>query len=97
MRHQGTYSLTFICGCVARFGIELNDLFSQRWQLVIEAKVGGQDYGDITLDDLVFRDQCVIAEDQVLPQGTTPAPTPSPCAENEYVCDDRSCIKSEFR
>ena len=82
---------------LCRFSIDLDDLFAQRWQLAIEAKVGGQDYGDISLDDIGFQDQCVIADDQKLPQGTTPAPTPSPCADDEYVCDDRSCISANLR
>ncbi|XP_076802493.1 MAM and LDL-receptor class A domain-containing protein 1-like [Clavelina lepadiformis] len=80
----------------SRFGITLNDLFNRPWQLVIVAKVGGQDYGDITLDDLVFRDQCIVSSDQTLPKGTTPPTTPSPCAGSEYVCDDRSCIDSSL-
>ncbi|XP_078483553.1 MAM and LDL-receptor class A domain-containing protein 1 isoform X3 [Ciona intestinalis] len=80
----------------SRFNLELNDLFAQPWQLVIVAKVGGQDYGDITLDDLVFRYGCVVSDNQILPTGTTPVPTQSPCPGYQYMCQDRTCVDSNL-
>uniref|UniRef100_H2YIR2 MAM domain-containing protein n=1 Tax=Ciona savignyi TaxID=51511 RepID=H2YIR2_CIOSA len=80
----------------ARFNLDLNKIFDQPWQLVIVAKVGGQSYGDITIDDLVFREGCTISAEQSLPRGTTPIPTPSPCPGDQMVCNDGSCVDTEL-
>ena len=75
----------------------MNDKFTKPWQLIIEAKVGGQELGDITLDDVGFRAGCVVADDQTLPQGTTPQPTPAPCPNGEFYCGDGNCIDGNLK
>ena len=77
-----------------RFDIPLTGKVSTKWRIVLEAIVGSQEIGDITIDDLVFRDGCILSDNQSLPPGTTPAPTPSPCPEGQFVCGDKSCINS---
>ena len=82
----------------------MDGLFDKKFQLVIDAVIGGQnggihgdgngDYknGDITIDDLVFRTGCTKSADQTLPVGTTPSPPPNNCQQDQFVCDDASCV-----
>ena len=75
-----------------RFDVSMTNVVTTRWRIVVEAVVGGQERGDITLDDLVFRDGCKVSSEQALPPGTTPAPTPSPCPDGQFVCGDKTCV-----
>lgn len=55
--------------------------------------VGEGHEGDIALDDIVFGSGCEF-NNNPLPPGTTPAPTPSICAvATDRVCDDTyTCV-----
>lgn len=79
-----------------RQNIDLNSKFSDPFQIVIEAIVGGQEIGDITMDDLVFRENCLLSELSELPLGSTIAPTPNPCPDGQHTCPtSATCIEED--
>lgn len=91
MRALYIYIYTDTC-LFCRFQINFDDLISDKWQLVIEGEIGAGSIGDISIDDLVFQDGIIPLTDSTLPPGSTPVPTPGPCPDTQFACQDNTCI-----
>ncbi|KAG0721748.1 MAM and LDL-receptor class A domain-containing protein 2 [Chionoecetes opilio] len=67
------------------------------FQFIIEGITNNKDFSNLAIDDLSWTGSC-LQVNASLPDGSTPTPPPSPCADDEFYCGYQSaCISASKR
>ncbi|XP_014680991.1 PREDICTED: MAM and LDL-receptor class A domain-containing protein 1-like [Priapulus caudatus] len=64
-------------------------------KIIFEGVLGNETNGVAAIDDVSFTPDCKLSDTSIV-NGTTPAPTPTPCPGKQFMCvGDTSCIPRE--